>query len=192
MTFFDELKAIPLKVVDFEYVHKIADEFNSKVPEMFKDIDKLLKKQNKLLRLLLCLRNLNLLFASICCGSAIAIFATQSMAWRIINIVSCLIVVAVFIMIGCTDSKQKSIEGEREKLEYEVKLLHLKYAFVVAQRKVYVLNEVYSDTHKIIDKLCEIPGTEEKINLIKKELGIDFSYLDNETKGLEDLIKYGC
>lgn len=189
MTFFDELKAIPLKVVDFEYVHKIADEFNSKVPEMFKDIDKLLKKQNKLLRLSLRLRNLNLFFASICCGSAIA---TQSMTWRIVNIVSCLIVVAVFIMIGCIDIKQKSIEGEREKLEYEVKLLHLKYAFVVAQRKVYVLNEVYSDTHKIIDKLCEIPGTEEKINLIKKELGIDFSYLDKETKDLEDLIKYGC
>lgn len=189
MTFFDELAAIPLKVVDFEYVRKIADEFNSKVPEMFKDIEKLLVKQNKLLRLLLCLRNLNLFFASICCGSAIAVFATQSMIWRIVNIVSCLVVVVFFIIIGCTDSKQKSVEYKREKLEYEVKLLQLRASLIVAERKNYTLNNVYSDVHKVVDKLCETSGTEEKINLIKKELGIDFSYLDKEIKEMEDLIK---
>ncbi len=189
MTFFDDLMAIPLNIADFEYVRKTANEFNSKAPEMFKDIEKLLKKQNKLLRLLLRLRNLNRLFASICCGSAIAVFATQNIVWRIVNIVSCLIVVIFFIAIGCTDNKQKSVEYEREKLEYEVKLMQLKYALVVAQRKTHVLNNVYSDVHKVIDKLCEVHGLEEKINLIKKELGIDFSYLDKEIKETEDLLK---
>lgn len=189
MTFFDELMAIPLNVADFEYIRKNANELNSKVPEMFKDIDKLLTKQNKLLRLLLRLRNLNLFFASICCGSAVAVFATQSMIWRIVNIVSCLIVVVFFIMIGCTDSKQKSVEYKREKLEYEVKLLQLRASLIVTARKNYTLNNVYSDVHKVIDKLCETPGIEEKINLIKKELGIDFSYLDKEIKEMEGLIK---
>ncbi len=188
-TFLDELMAIPLRVANFDYVCKIANEHDEKMPEMFKDIDKLLKKQNKLLRLLLCLRNLNLFFASFCAGSAIAVFVTQSMLWRIINIVSCLVVIVMFMTIGCVDSKQKSVESEREKLEYEVKLLQLKYALVVAQRKVYVLNKVYGDTHAVIDKLCETPGIEDKINLIKKELGVDFSYLDKEIKEMEDLLK---
>lgn len=189
MAFFDDLMAIPLNVADFEYVRKTADDFNSNVSEMFKDIDKLLVKQNKLLRLLLRLRNLNLFFASICCGSAIAVSATQNMIWRIVNIVSCLVVVVFFIIIGCTDIKQKSIEYKREKLEYEVKLLQLRASLIVAERKNYTLNNVYSDVHKVIDKLCETPGIEEKINLIKKELGIDFSYLDKEIKEMEDLIK---
>lgn len=189
MTFFDDLMAIPLNIADFEYVRKTADDFNSKVPEMLKDIDKLLIKQNKLLRLLLRLRNLNLFFASICCGSAIAVLATQSMIWRIVNIASYLIVVVFFIIIGCTDSKQKSVEYKREKLEYEVKLLQLRASLIVAERKNYTLNNVYSDVHKVIDKLCETPGIEEKINLIKKELGIDFSYLDKEIKEMEGLIK---
>lgn len=187
-TFLDEIMAIPLRVMSFDYVCRVANEFDDKIPEMFKDLDKLLKKQNKLLRLLLRLRNLNLFFASFCAGSAVVVFATQSILWRIINIVSCLVVIAMFMTIGCIDSKQKSIEGEREKLEYEVKLLQLKYALVVAQRKVYVLNKVYGDVYSVIDKLCEIPGTEEKINLIKKELGIDFDYLKKEIKEMEDLV----
>ncbi len=49
--------------------------------------------------------------------------------------------------------------------------------------------KVYTDTFKVVNELCKDPKMKKKVEAIKKELGIDFSYVDEKLKVMKERLK---
>ena len=49
--------------------------------------------------------------------------------------------------------------------------------------------KVYKDTFTVITELCKDPKIKKKVETIKKELGIDFSYVEEKLKVVEERVK---
>lgn len=49
--------------------------------------------------------------------------------------------------------------------------------------------KVYTDTFAVINELCKDPKMKKKVEDIKRELGIDFSYVDEKLKAAEERVR---
>ena len=173
-------------VKDWDEIVKSEEEAKEGV-NLIEEESKLLNKEIKWLKVKNGLQIVEIIVALALILSGVLLL--KNMGSPIATAILMLLLFFIEMVTPRIDIHVKDLELEARNYEIDSDKKLLMHYLTRSYRRKYILNRLYDDAHTIMSELEKIPNIRGRIKIIKKEHNIDFSYLTDEIKKLEELDK---
>ena len=173
-------------VKDWDEIVKSEEEAKEGV-NLIEEESKILNKEIKWLKVKNGLQIVQIIVAITLIISGVLLI--KNMGSPIMTAILMLLLFIIGMITPRIDIYVKDLELEARNYEIDSDKKLLMHYLTRSYRRRYIINRLYDDAHTIMSELEKIPNIKGRIKKIKKEHNIDFSYLTDEIKKLEELDK---